>query len=305
MLHAAFLDKNANRKYPLKAIVSAENSTSFTIPDPWFLGMRLNVPIGYHKVYIERIFLDNGFISVMLACKLVPTEATVILGSFSTALDIDYKNVYFSSLGYGVSGLLILGKVSDFSGYSGNYDFGAATYALTTAQIEESLITVIPLPGLKSISCRGNKVTGNVTLALENIKKVTATNANDIHLNVINKTSLYSRLDKSFSFGNCNSPVIGSINSVEPDENGNIDIFGIKPVVITLLSEANHAVNGIKVAVEDIAFKDLCRDNYKNTPDYKPSNLYHLNLASSAEVTGDEEWKNWFWWNNTTNKKKE
>lgn len=305
MLHAAFLDKNAYRRYPLKANASLESSTSFVIPDAWFLGLRLNVPLGYHKAYVERIFLENGFISVTIACKLVPSEATVVLGSFSTALNADYKNVYLSSLGYGASGLLVLGKVSDFSAYSGNYEFSSATYAAAPAQIEESLITVIPIPAIKSISCRGSTVTGNITLTLENIKKVTATSVGDIHLNVINKSSLYSRMDKSFSFGNCDSPVIGSINSVEPDEHGNIDIFGIKPVVITTLSESNNLVNGIKVAVEDIAFKDLCRDNYKNTPDFNASNRYHLNLASSAEIAGSEEWKNWFWWNETTNKKNE
>jgi hypothetical protein len=295
MLRVPFLNKNLLRKYPFKQGVTCIGVAGQSLPDNLIASLKMSVPYLYRRIFVERVVVEGTAISVTVSCKLI-SEATLSLGVFNTALTDDYQLVNLTGIGYGVSGQIVFGELAVLEPLQGNFDFTADTYDTATTQIEESLITVVPTPVVTSISCRGNTVTGNISLVLDNIKNLDTTVIGEILLNVINKPSLYSRGDKSFSFGNCTTPVIGSINDVPPDANGNIDIFGIKPVVVSVLSIANDAASGIKVEVADIKFEDLCSENYKNVPPKNITNIYYLNLEMANLALAVEEWKSWPQW---------
>ena len=119
-----------------------------------------------------------------------------------------------------------------------------------------------------------------MNIGRQNIKETS--HPPDLSLEVITKQAVRATNDTSASYKNCKIKPIGSIAGVTPDEDGNIDIYGILPVQVQILA------GGLSLAVPSINKEDLCAST-KQLPPLIPQQRY---LGSILAVP-KPEWASW------------
>ena len=273
MLHVDFLNKNTFRRYPLRADLSVESNEGLALPDGLFCAAQFSAPGWCKKLQIRRVYVNDNYINVLMSCYNGNIQTYV--GYFDGVVTGDFTKLTFSALDPTIYGMLTIGRLADLKTLNGFYNF-----ANDTAMIEDSLVTYITPPPVSALLVKDAKLTGRIGLEYVNVQQLT--NPSALQLDVLSKDSIRAKNDKSAQFGSCRTNPIGSMNGVTPDPDGNIDIYGIAPVKITVTAE------GLRVDVTGISKADLCAED-KRIPPLVPISSY-LKDITKATVP---EWKTW------------
>lgn len=273
MFHVDFLNKNTFRNYPIRGTASAIGQDGIQLPTALLCSAQFTVTSSYSDVFIARILVNATYLNILVGAYI--GGVLCHLGVFSENITADYQRMGLTPLIAGVYGMVVVGRQDTLNEYQGTHEF---TYS--TAPIEDSLVTCVPSPAVSSIFHNGIGLTGDIVFQYNNIKR-DLTNTSSIELAVINKESVRAVNDTSPQLGNCPNTPIGSMNGVEPDDNGNIDIYGIYPVKITI--EAGR----LGLSVPSLTRTELCAEE-KRIPPSKNSSAY-----GDIKTVAKPEWKSW------------
>ncbi len=264
------------RKYPVQSSATFRSIDNVDMPLSLIAGCKITSQLGMLNVFISKVYVKGTMLNIALS-YLSETDQLLSLGYFNANITEDYQVIPMTAFVPSVSGTLIVGNLSAMATIQGCHQF-----TQEAGQLEYSCVTCIQLPTLLSIVVDGTKITGDITLATENITKTVEDAL--FSLSVTRNTLVTSNNDTHSNRLNCPTSVITGINSVEPDSNGNIDVFGISPVVVTVSAE------GITVDVEGLEFEDVCKNVQNiippipvNDPDTYPNFL----------DTENPEWQTW------------
>lgn len=273
MTHVDFLNKNTLRSYPLRADTVMVSQEGATVPKALFSAAQFSVTGNYSKVSLNRIYVDGDYINILVSAKM--SNQLVYLGFFDGQIKANYQRLTFSAIDLGVYGMLTVGTREALADFQGFHTFGSEDML-----IEDSLVTYVTPPSVRALLVGTSLVTGRVGLELSNVQKVT--NPTDLQLEVVSKDSVKAIGDLSAQFSNCPTNPIGSMNGVLPDENGNIDIYGIAPVKVRVTPI------GMTFDVPDVRKADLCAED-KRIPPLITISTYLKDITK----TSVPEWKTW------------
>lgn len=223
-------NKNQYRKYPLKQGSSFTDISGYTVQDNIIVACSLSATYGHHRAYIRQIFYQNSYISIAVSSYLDDT----ILGIFSGLVTVDDTVLKLTSFTRFVSGHLTIGSAAATKKLPSLLNFEK-----TAAELEESMIFCYTPPGVLSISDKNaTELRGNVYFGtLTNLTKMIV--GNTIRFSVTDTDEVKNIADKSSFLGNCPKRAITSINGVvpskitegSPENDGNIYLVGVKPIV--------------------------------------------------------------------------
>lgn len=279
MLHLDFLNKNLFRKYPVRAESTWTTEAGTELPLSLFTSLRLSTLATRKNVYIKFIVIKTNYVNVSLVHRddpvTNPASPEYGLGCFSGYLTSDYQDLTFTSFDGFTDGTMTVGKISDFASVIGGHQL-----SYTNGKIEDALIFCYVPPVVTNLLVKNQEVTGNITLSLENL---TATTVNpDVSLAVTNSSIIASRGDLNSIYNNCGLPIIARINTVPPDENGNIDIWGIAPIEI-------HVDYSITVDTGALGVDDICTKAVHNIPPENLTDTYYTDIMTATQM----EWQSW------------
>jgi hypothetical protein len=230
------LNKNMFRKYPLRASATFVSSSGEQFPLGVFSSLRLTVPYVHRNVGVSSAYYFSRVFSVTITCL----DTSEPLAYFRGVVSSDFATLSAIPLVRGVSGSLICGALSAFEGFSGFFEFPPANM-----QVEDSCVLCLeppPLQGFRLKNFPDKVATGHVYFSVSdparNFNKDTTT-PQQVSLSVRDSQQVLSRGDRSALYRNCLERLILRINNVAPDSNGNINIVGVAPLVVTpLLGDA-------------------------------------------------------------------
>ena len=214
-MQLSFLQSNWLRQYPFKAGCGVMDVAGNRVPQDLLAGLRISVT-GSRAIYISKIVSnarsasiefcsDTGFVGVANATTVESNQAILIHN------------------GVGNIGTVTIGNADSWE-INHVYVFDSVSGA-----VEPSTVTVVPKPAVHGILVKGKLLTGHISLTSTTIG---ISDIGDLFLNVLVPSTVASRQDRQSRYLTCDKPVIGGINSVVPDKNGNIDIYTVAPLVI-------------------------------------------------------------------------
>lgn len=247
------------------------------IPLTFLAGMSISSVLGYHDLYISKIVVNGNAVNVTIR----NTSPDVTIGYFNVIITQDFQTVPMTSYRNNASGYIVFGSMESLGLIQGNHTFNS-----TTGKIEDSVITCVVTPILTSIIADGKTITGEVKFEYDNITSITS--GFEIDLSIIDMNAIMSRNDFSSERNSCPTNAIGSINGVKPTSGGNIDIYGILPVVIDITS------SGIQLSTPGIGLTELCTNVKNNIPPIPGGTEADKNQYIDDFLTAtEEEWKTW------------
>ncbi len=267
-----FLNRNILRKYPFWSGSTMQTTIGLDIPLALIAGAQITVKYSNREVYISQIYISGNIFSATITDNLTG----LALGSFTTNVTKNYQTIGITPFVTDVAGTLVIGSRNAFVDFQGSHTL---TYA--AGRIEDSLVFCFTPPLVKKISNEANAVSGFVTLSGTNI--TIENTSQDVALAITNKALVLANADQSSELGNCPTPYISHINTVTPDEDGNIDIFGILPVVIAADG------NVIQAGTGTMELADLCQAKNKRLAPEDATNTYYTNILTAE----NPEWKTW------------
>lgn len=277
--HVDFLNKNTLRKYPLRATSAYTDTANKVLPLAIFSACRISTQYALSNVYIKKVYVSGDYINVTVVHRDAPTSdptsPEVVLGVFSGVITSDYQSLNLIATENYFSGFLTIGTLAAVRSVSGTFNF-----TFENGQIEDSLIFCYSRPGVTKLIHNSKELTGDAVFDLTNLLSTVA--SPDIDLTAINVTTILSIGDKDSGYGNCPNAAITRINTVSPNGSGNIDIYGITPVEIDILT-GKIKVNSNLTAAE------LCSKSTKNIPPTDNSDTYYTNILTNIVP----EWKTW------------
>lgn len=269
-LHLDFLNKNMFRKYPIASDMSCIDVDGKELPQDLITSMQITADISdfADPVYISKVYIKNSYISVVVS------RQNTALGCFSGKITTHFQSIKLTPFLPTVSGTMTVGKL-------GSIQTVNDLFVLTdeTAALEDSVIFKFTPPGLTSFN---GITTGHVSLIGDNISLAVVDN--DIELQVIDINKILSRNDINGANDTCLTPIITHLNTVPPDINGNIDIFGIDPVTIEV------TVLESSVTIEpNLVLDDVCPERNPLQPPANDSDNYYSDILTTISP----EWLNW------------
>lgn len=277
MYHVDFLNKNTFRQYPLQGI-SVTTEEGKLLPTSLFTAARFMVSAPYKELFINRVFISGGHINILVA--VMDGSTLVYAGAFDAEVTKDYQAIQLSPLLPSASGVIHLGPKGVLEELQGIHTFDYAN-----GRIEDSLVTRLVRPPVRSINVHGKRLVGNIKLQYSNIRELLPRDkGSPLKLEVIARDTVAAKNDTGSLFGNCPTTPIGTMNGVSPDEAGNIDIFGISPVTVAVDPGSHKLV----VSVAGISKDELCAIETR----IPPLNNTSIYLADITTATLPE-WKTW------------
>ena len=273
MFQLDFLNKNTLRNYPLRGDAAIVTNEGDPLPTGLIASAQFSSPSSFPFMYVSRIYVSGTYVNILMASTVASVKTYV--GFFDGKLDDDYQTLKLASIFPTVYGAMTFGPLSVIRNYQGFH-----TLTETAGRIEDSLHTYIVPPGLASVSSKGSRLTGTVGLEYNNVRRIS--DLADLKLEVVNKELVRAKNDTSPLFGNCGTLAISSMNNVTPDEQGNIDIYGIAPLEVTVTPA------GIGLSVPSITRAELCAGE-KRIPPLTESSIYSRDITT---VTFPE-WQLW------------
>lgn len=277
-----FLNKNTLRKYPLRASASGVFTDGSTLPNSWITSMQISAPYGLHDLYISRINVSSNFLSVTINNY----SDSSFVGTFAGKIPKDYTTLNLVSHRKDVSGTMTTGPMIDFSKVQrGSFYFRnehTAEGDKEFGRIEASCIFCFKPPTVSKIKIGSKEMLGRLTISSgDNISAYFDTDR--FQLDVTNQTAIKAKAEFTGKLNSCDTPIVKKINTVYPDENGNIDIYGIVPIVIDVTS-------GELTFTSEVALETVCPDlNKISPPADNDSNDYYTNILTTIIP----EWKTW------------
>ncbi len=260
-MQLSFINTNWYRKYPFKATTDLSYS-GIQLPTDIIVGARLMTDSLY-PVYITKIWINNLVINIEL------TSNNIVIGYCTDKLQANNQALTIKSLSsVAISGFITIGNIDNC--------VTPQFYALN-AELEPSTITLFNPPAIKGIEHNGELMTGIGTIQSSSLA---VTTTNNINIAVITPDEVASRLDRTSQLLTCNNPIISGINTVKPNLAGNIDVYGIHPVRITV-------TQGVLTIDTEEEIGDLCSP--VNIPPIDTSNIYFEDIVTTTTT----EWQTW------------
>lgn len=269
----SFINKNMFRRYPLRKSSSCLSAEGVTLPNELLVSAKLFSAYDEHEVYIAKIWCQGKQISVHLREAFNDTDIGYVNGKLTT----DFQTLYVTPISKEAGGSITFGPIKSLEEIQ-----GTNTFSPESTMFEGTVVVPRIAPGVSHIQIKkGQPVTGRVKLILSNL---TATPGDEIlNLSIPKPYLLRTSSDQNLDTGMCSYDPLTTINGVTPDDNGNIDIYGIDPVRI------ETSAIGIKVNTQGLALSDLCAGNKNNVP----ATPVNKNTYPSFMAIGEEEWRNW------------
>ncbi len=264
----------------------ASCNTVFTngqyLPSGLLTSMQISSIKTHLNLFISKVFASKNFISVTIN----KVEDESVVGVFSGTVTKDFDVVPLSSTLTFISGNLTIGNLETLNNMrKGVYiirDKENNTGSIENGLIEASCIFCYTPPLVKKIKIKNKELVGQLTTSTgENIKKDKSV-AQTTNLSITNKMKVQANSEFSGGINSCPTPIIKKINTVYPDENGNIDIYGILPIVIDVGSGSLGMESGLDLY-------DVCPERNKISPPVDNTDTYYTDILT-AETP---EWKQW------------
>jgi hypothetical protein len=264
-----FLQSNWHRRYPFRAGHGGLDLMYNELATDIIVAMRVSCTSSDLELYIEKVYLNNGYVSVSVAGSAGPVGyANGRVTDNNTALNIVSYNG-------GVIGNVTIGNRSQTS-TTQNYQFNS-----TNGLIEPSCVTVLPVPAVTALDVSGKRLTGHIKITSNTLSVIAGDN---LSLSVNNPSSVQSRGDRLAKNLSCENTVITGINDVKPDATGNIDIYAISPMSITQV--VKNGMQQLQLSAPGFDSSRLCK--IVNIPPENTTTSYPDILT----VT-EPEWKAW------------
>lgn len=251
---SSFLNKNIYRQFPLKT-TDASYLPSFLISD-----FRISIVASDDQLFVSKFFKSGSFICLDIKSNL----SNSVIGSFNAILTQDYQKVELTSASDTSSGHAVFGTLNEIMA---NIADGVYLYQPSMTSIEESCVFVYTRPDVTRLSNRQSSVYGLVSINLDNLSDISI--LPDVFEFDILLPDLTTAINgPSMSQNNCGLPGIQSINDVTPNIDGNIDIYTILPLSLSIgAGELNFSSVGFTI-------DDYCKYNQKNIPPTDNSDTY-------------------------------
>lgn len=262
-------NKNQYRKFPFKQSSGLISNAGASIPDNVFVNCSITVTYGRHRVYLKQFFYKNNIVrATVAAINGNSEESDEILGIFQGTVAGEYVTLKITPFVRFVSGTLTLFNSSSLTDLNEPYLFSRQQ-----AEFEESTIFCYTPPAVTSIlDKKGSELRGEVDFGvLTNISKTSDPSIRSVKFTSTSPTAVFNPADKSSFLNNCTTPIIKNINGVEPfpinvgspQNDGNIYIAGIKPIVFYGIPEENGVVG---LSTENVTLDSICTQKHKLLP---------------------------------------
>lgn len=269
-MHLDFLNKNLYRKYPLRAESTSVFTSGVELPQNLLCALQISAPYSFSDLYISQIYATDNFISIVVN----EYNTDVVVGTIQGAVTQDLTVLYLEATLPTISGKLIIGQASSLAQIAGsNY------LAKADGRIEASCILSYTPPAVSKITNDEHIKTGNIGFILDNLTLNTDTS---VHLGVDDVSLITSNNDFNGALNNCGLPIITKINTVSPDNVGNIDIYGILPVSI----EIGTGEIGL---LSELTIDEVCPERTPLVPPVDNTDVYHTDILTATAP----EWKSW------------
>jgi hypothetical protein len=267
-----FLNKNMYRKYPIRATSTHEFEDGSAFPQDVITSIQISVPYTYNKLYISKVYALNRYLSVTV--NDYATDNAV--GAFSAKITSKFQIIPLTPFIDQISGNLTVGSLDGIDKIN-----GAHFLSKDNGLLEASTIFPFTPPAVTKLIHGEVEMTGHINLVTENITAA-ALDSVTISLSIINEALIASNNDFHGSLDNCATPLIKRINTVEPDEDGNIDIYGILPVTV-------EVETGEVELIPNLTLDEVCPERTKIYPPENNSDEYYTDILTATEP----EWKTW------------
>ena len=272
-MHLSFLQSNWFRQYPFKDGQGGLDLYGNTLPTDILVGMRLSLPDVSSVVYVKRLTANNGVVGVEI------WNDSVLVGAAS-GLVTTSNTVLPVRINGGAVGSVTIGN-PDSCITKQSYSFDN-----TNGQIEPSVITKVPSPGLAALNVKGAAMTGDITISSNSVNI-----GSGLYLSLLTPQDVASRKDQQTVSLTCDGHIIGGINKVIPDRTGKINIVAVAPLVITKIDESTY-----KLTLEDdghsaIGFSTLCKP--LNMPPADTSDVPARDMNDPGLPAVVPEYKSW------------
>lgn len=282
MTNLDFLNKNMYRKYPFRASCDLTFTDGRACPQELITSVQISTIYGHHTLFVSKIFVSSDFISVTINDYI----DGAVLGCFSSKINSDYQAITLQPKVSYISGNMTVGLKTDLKKLpKGTYYLRnelTNTGSRDNGLLEDSAIFCFSSPAVTSIRVKNNTLTGKLTTAAGENTLVTSPTSSEINLAVINTNLIKSNNDYSGVYGNCNTPIIKKINTVFPDVDGNIDIYGISPITIDVASGELSFESGLELV-------DICPEKNKLSPPVDNTDTYLTDILTAIAP----EWRSW------------
>lgn len=268
-----FLNKNMYRKYPFRSTSTHLFTNSTELPQSLISSIQLTTIFSYRKIYINKIYAKDSFISILIR----EVDTNIVLGTFSGQITEGHQLLVLEPVVTEISGSITIGNPEAVALLNGAYYLSP-----TNGRLEDSTIFCFTPPAVRKITNNSDVATGFIKLAGTNL--TFTENSYQILLSVINTTIILSKNDFSGQVSNCRTPLIKRINTVEPNNAGNIDVYTIDPIRLNLTNP-----NSLIFSTPGFTLLDACPEKKKLSPPINNSNTYYTNIST----TNIPEWKGW------------
>jgi len=268
-----FLNKNVYRNYPFQGSCSLTAQNGKVLADNTIIDASITTTSSYPRVVAQQVYVRSGYVAISFGDFTSGTHLGVAQGSIVS----DYTTLAIvAATGVAFGGSVTVGFLENLAQAVGTYVFNP-----TDAEFEGSVISVVPAPGVRSLTV--NDVTTDGVVTLGKLTNVTGTlQGNAILLSTVNTTGIASVNDLDSSFRNCPTPVITSINGAIPYSNpssaldGNIFLLGVAPVVFN----ASIPTGSIVTSTTGLTMSSLCTATGAVLPPLAPTYL----VSRPAEI---------------------
>lgn len=269
--HLDFLNKNMYRKYPFRGTSTHLFENGQVMPQELIVSAQISAPYAYRKIYVSKVYVKDKFVSIV-----INNYATgLALGSFSGVISSNFQTLLLEPYDNQVSGKIVIGPIVALESM-----YGANFFSSDNGLLEDSVIFCYTPPGITKLVHEDKEATGHIVIAPDNL--TVTTEQPQLLLSVTDIALIESHNDLHGDLNNCLTPLIKKVNTVLPDEDGNIDIYGILPVTIDVDTAEVELVPGVTL-------DEVCPERLKISPPDNESDVYYTNILTATQP----EWKTW------------
>lgn len=276
-LHPGFLSRNLLRNYPLQGRHVLLDQAGGQMPAGLLTAARFTVPAGVTGLYFRQVRHAGRQVSGLV--HALPED--VPAGYFGATVTVDFQVLDLVPLRNGFFGRLAVGTLALLDQVDGLHSLSPEI-----GRVEDSLVVSMPAPAVTGLLVGTRTLTGRVTLRPVNVG-VSAEDSR-LTLDVLNRRQVLAVNDRSIRHGTCGFLSVGGLNGVTPDAEGNIDLFGIAPLRVTVTPDGQ-----VSISLDGMSQAELC-GRTETVPPNVASDVHHA--ASDLPRTGTPvapEWRDW------------
>lgn len=261
-----FIQSNWLRRYPFRLGSGELDLYNNVVPTDLVVALRITCAPSELEVYISKIVTNAGMISITF------NGASGPIGFANGTVVMSNQSILIYNSNQGVIGNVTIGNAETTQARQ------TFIFDSSNGLVEPSTVTVLSPPTVTKITVKGSKLVGAVKLTSSSAG-ITA--GGTIGLNVSRPADIQSRNDISASRLTCGNNVIGGINTVKPDENGNIDIYAVIPVQVSVVD------GNIKLDSPGTPLSKICKT--LNLPPVDSTQTSHHSISTIV----NPEWSEW------------